>query len=146
MTMFDPEKITYFAKTDSRGSFVPFGIKAKDRQRHMYVVGKTGMGKSTLLENMAAQDIINGEGMAFIDPHGSAAETLLEYIPEHRIKDVVYFAPFDLEHPVALISWKTLVLISVTWWCLVSCRRLKRFGWMRGVRVWSTSSRTLSWC
>ena len=101
MTMFDPEKITYFAKTDSRGSFVPFGIKAKDRQRHMYVVGKTGMGKSTLLENMAAQDIINGEGMAFIDPHGSAAETLLEYIPEHRIKDVVYFAPFDLEHPVA---------------------------------------------
>ncbi len=101
MTMFDPEKITYFAKTDSRGSFVPFGIKAKDRQRHMYVVGKTGMGKSTLLENMAAQDIMNGEGMAFIDPHGSAAETLLEYVPEHRIKDVVYFAPFDLDYPVA---------------------------------------------
>ena len=101
MTMFDPEKITYFAKTDSRGAFIPFGIKAKDRQRHMYVVGKTGMGKSTLLENMAAQDIMNGEGMAFIDPHGSAAETLLEYIPEHRIKDVVYFAPFDLDHPVA---------------------------------------------
>jgi Type IV secretion-system coupling protein DNA-binding domain len=101
MTMFDPEKITYFAKTDARGQAVPFGIKAKDRQRHMYVVGKTGMGKSTLLENMAAQDIMNGEGMAFIDPHGSAAETLLEYVPEHRLKDVVYFAPFDLDHPVA---------------------------------------------
>lgn len=101
MTMFDPDKITYFAKTDSRGSFVPFGIKAKDRQRHMYVVGKTGMGKSTLLENMAAQDIMNDEGMAFIDPHGSAAEMLLEYVPEHRVKDVVYFAPFDLDHPVA---------------------------------------------
>lgn len=101
MTMFDPEKITYFAKTDSRGSFVPFGIKAKDRQRHMYVVGKTGMGKSTLLANMAAQDIMNGEGMAIIDPHGSLAEELLDYIPEHRIKDVVYFAPFDLDHPVA---------------------------------------------
>lgn len=101
MTLFDPEKITYFAKTDSRGQNVAFGIKAKDRQRHMYVVGKTGMGKSTLLENMAVQDIQNGEGMAFIDPHGSAAETLLEYVPEHRVKDVVYFAPFDLENPVS---------------------------------------------
>jgi hypothetical protein len=98
---FDPEKITFFAKTDARGKQVPFGIKAKDRQRHMYVVGKTGMGKSTLLENMAAQDIQNGEGMAFIDPHGSAAETLLDYVPEHRINDVVYFAPFDLDNPVS---------------------------------------------
>ncbi len=101
MTNFDPEKITFFAKTDARGQDVAFGIKAKDRQRHMYVVGKTGMGKSTLLENMAAQDIQNGEGMAFIDPHGSAAETLLEYVPEHRVKDVVYFAPFDLDHPIS---------------------------------------------
>ncbi|MBP6924273.1 MAG: type IV secretion system DNA-binding domain-containing protein [Candidatus Pacebacteria bacterium] len=101
MIPFDPEKITYFAKTDARGAYVPFGIKAKDRQRHMYVIGKTGMGKSTLLENMAAQDIMNGEGMAFIDPHGSAAETLLEYIPEHRLNDVVYFAPFDTDNPIA---------------------------------------------
>ena len=99
--MFDPEKITFFAKTDARGGGQTFGIKAKDRQRHMYVVGKTGMGKSTLLENMAAQDIMNGEGVAFIDPHGSAAETLLEYVPEHRINDVVYFAPFDLDQPIA---------------------------------------------
>lgn len=98
---FDPEKITFFAKTDARGSHVPFGIKAKDRQRHMYIVGKTGMGKSTLLENMAAQDIQNGEGMAFIDPHGSAAEILLEYVPEHRINDVIYFAPFDLSNPIS---------------------------------------------
>ena len=101
MTMYDPEKITFFAKTDARGQEIPFGIKAKDRQRHMYVVGKTGMGKSTLLENMAAQDIQNGEGIAFIDPHGSAAETLLEYVPEHRVKDVVYFAPFDIDNPVS---------------------------------------------
>jgi len=101
MKAFDPEKITFFAKTDARGHEVSFGIKAKDRQRHMYVIGKTGMGKSTLLENMAAQDIVNGEGMAFIDPHGSAAETLLNYVPEHRIKDVVYFAPFDLDYPLA---------------------------------------------
>jgi hypothetical protein len=101
MTAFDPEKITFFAKTDARGREVAFGIKAKDRQRHMYVVGKTGMGKSTMLENMAAQDIINGEGIAFIDPHGTTAQTLLEYVPEHRVKDVVYFAPFDLDHPIS---------------------------------------------
>ena len=98
---FDPEKITFFAKTDARGQQIPFGIKAKDRQRHMYVVGKTGMGKSTLLENMAAQDIQNGEGMAFIDPHGSAAQTLLDYVPEHRINDVIYFAPFDMSNPIS---------------------------------------------
>ena len=101
MSGYDPEKITFFAKTDTRGQQIPFGIKAKDRQRHMYVIGKTGMGKSTLLENMAAQDIINGEGMAFIDPHGSAIEVLLDYIPEDRLDDVVYFAPFDMENPVA---------------------------------------------
>lgn len=101
MTQFDPEKITFFAKADARGKNVSFGIKAKDRQRHMYIVGKTGMGKSTLLENMAAQDIQNGEGMAFIDPHGSAAEALLDYVPEHRVNDVVYFAPFDLDNPIS---------------------------------------------
>jgi hypothetical protein len=97
----DPDKVTYFAKTNSRGKETPFGIKRKDRARHMYVIGKTGMGKSTLLENMAIQDIRNGEGMAFIDPHGSTAERIMEYVPEHRIKDVIYFAPFDMEHPIA---------------------------------------------
>ncbi len=99
--MENPERITYFAATDARGRHVPFGIKAKDRDRHMYVIGKTGMGKSTLLENMAIQDIRNGEGFAFIDPHGGTVERLLDYIPEERVKDVVYFAPFDMEHPVA---------------------------------------------
>src|SRR5687768_17189947 len=97
----DPEKVTYFAQTDSRNKKIPFGIKSKDRTKHIYVIGKTGMGKSTLLENMAVQDIQNGEGFAFIDPHGKTADLLLEYIPEHRIKDVLYFAPFDLEHPVS---------------------------------------------
>jgi energy-coupling factor transporter ATP-binding protein EcfA2 len=96
----DPNKITYFATTNSRGESVPFGIKKKDRGKHMYIIGKTGMGKSTLLENLAIQDIRNGEAVAFIDPHGQTAERLLEYIPEHRKKDVVYFAPFDMEHPI----------------------------------------------
>ena len=99
--MDNPDRITYFGATDSRGRRTPFGIKAKDRPRHMYVIGKTGMGKSTLLENMAIQDIRNGEGMAFIDPHGSAVEKLLDYIPKERLKDVVYFAPFDLDRPIA---------------------------------------------
>tara|TARA_R110000824_G_scaffold401771_1_gene615919 strand:+ start:572448 stop:574127 length:1680 start_codon:yes stop_codon:yes gene_type:complete len=99
--MENPDRVTYFAATDSRGKRTPFGIRSEDRGRHMYVIGKTGMGKSTLLENMAIQDIQNGEGMAFIDPHGSAVEKLLDFIPEHRVKDVVYFAPFDLEHPMA---------------------------------------------
>lgn len=95
------DRVTYFAETDARNKRVRFGIKAKDRTRHVYVIGKTGMGKSTLLENMAVQDIQNGEGMAFIDPHGKTADLLLEYIPQHRIKDVVYFAPFDLDYPIS---------------------------------------------
>ncbi len=98
---YDPKKITFFAETDARGRRQKFGIKADDRTKHVYVIGKTGMGKSTLLENMAVQDIQNGEGLAFIDPHGSTAEKLLEYIPEHRVKDVLYFAPFDMEEPVS---------------------------------------------
>lgn len=95
------DKVTYFGAADARGKNTPFGIRKGDRQRHMYVIGKTGMGKSTLLENLAVQDINNGEGIAFIDPHGSSAETLLDYIPAHRAKDVVYFAPFDLDNPIA---------------------------------------------
>ena len=97
----DPEKITYFAKADFRNKMTPFGIKAIDRTRHVYVIGKTGMGKSTLLENMVVQDIQSGNGCAFIDPHGGTAELLLDYVPEHRIKDVIYFAPFDTDYPVA---------------------------------------------
>jgi len=98
----DPEnKITYFAETDARSKKVKFGIKSEDRLRHIYSIGKTGMGKSTMLENMAIQDIQNGEGMAFLDPHGKTADLLLDYIPEERIKDVVYFAPFDTDYPIS---------------------------------------------
>src|SRR3972149_1451457 len=93
--------ITYFAETDFRNKKTRFGIKSIDRARHTYVIGKTGMGKSTLLENMAIQDIQNGEGMAFLDPHGSTAEKMLDYVPESRIKDVIYFAPFDTDYPMS---------------------------------------------
>jgi energy-coupling factor transporter ATP-binding protein EcfA2 len=97
----DENKITYFAETDARNKRVKFGIKAKDRTRHVYIIGKTGMGKSTLLENMAVQDIQNGEGMCFIDPHGKTADLLMEYVPQSRIRDVIYIAPFDTEFPIS---------------------------------------------
>ena len=96
----DDRRITYFAATHTRGKREMFGIRGLDRGKHIYVIGKTGMGKSTLLENMAIQDIQNGEGIAFIDPHGSTAEKLLDFVPHERIKDVVYFAPFDTDHPI----------------------------------------------
>lgn len=99
--MDEENKITYFGQTDSRSKRVNFGIKSKDRTKHVYVIGKTGMGKSTLLENMAVQDIQNGNGFAFIDPHGKSADLLLDYVPEDRINDVLYFAPFDMEYPIA---------------------------------------------
>ncbi len=99
--MADLNKITYFGETDTRNKRVKFGIKAQDRLKHLYVIGKTGMGKSTLLENMAVQDIQSGEGMAIIDPHGKTADLLLEYVPEWRMKDVVYFAPFDINFPIS---------------------------------------------
>ncbi len=97
----DEKRVTYFGETDARNKRAKFGIRAIDRTKHVYVIGKTGMGKSTLLENMAAQDIQNGEGMAFIDPHGKTADLLLEYVPKERIKDVVYIAPFDTDYPIS---------------------------------------------
>ncbi len=96
----DDRRITYFAATHTRGKREIFGIRGLDRGKHIYVIGKTGMGKSTMLENMAIQDIQNGEGIAFIDPHGATAEKLLDFVPHDRIKDVVYFAPFDTDHPI----------------------------------------------
>lgn len=101
MYLYDKNRITYFAETDRRNKRLPFGIKADDRTRHMYIIGKTGMGKSTLIENMVVQDIRNGEGFAFIDPHGKSAAMILDYIPPERVKDVVYFAPFDTDNPIS---------------------------------------------
>lgn len=95
------ERKTYFAKTNYRGKERVFGIKAKDRLKHVYVIGKTGMGKSALLENMAIQDIQNGNGLTFLDPHGASAVKILEHVPKERIHDVLYFAPFDMDFPIS---------------------------------------------
>lgn len=93
--------ITFFAKTNFRNQERVFGIKTDDRRRHMYVIGKTGMGKTNLLENLAIQDIHNGHGIAFIDPHGDTAEKLIRAIPPHRINDVIYLNPADQDFPIA---------------------------------------------
>ncbi len=94
-------KINFFAKTNFRNQERIFGIKEDDRRRHMYIIGKTGMGKSNLLENMAIQDIQNGKGLCVVDPHGEFAEKMLKAIPSNRINDLVYFNPADVEFPVA---------------------------------------------
>lgn len=97
----EQEIINFFGKTNFRNRQVPFGIKTDDRRRHMYIIGKTGMGKTTLMENMVIQDIRNGKGVCFIDPHGDSISKILDFIPNNRINDVVYFNPADLEHPIA---------------------------------------------
>lgn len=93
--------VVLFGETNFRNKRVTFGIKMDDRRRHMYVIGKTGMGKSELLKNIAIQDIQDGRGLAFIDPHGDPVEDLFDYIPVDRIKDVIYINPADLEYPIA---------------------------------------------
>lgn len=78
----------------------PIYINRDDRRRHMYIIGKTGTGKSWYMQQMAYQDMLNGEGLAFLDPHGDSAEWLLERIPPNRIEDVIYWNPGDIERPI----------------------------------------------
>ena len=94
-------EITVIGQTNFRNQQRRFGIKTDDRRRHIYVVGKTGTGKSTLLENMIIDDIRAGEGVAFLDPHGELAEKLLDFIPEERLEDTIYINPHDLFYPIA---------------------------------------------
>jgi len=92
--------INLFAKTNFRGQETSFGIKTRDRRQHMYVIGKTGVGKTVLLKNMALQDINAGRGLCIVDPHGEFVEEIVDKIPSHRINDVIYFNPGDTEYPV----------------------------------------------
>lgn len=94
------EDICLFAQTHYRNQLRRFGIKLDDRRRHMYLIGKTGMGKSTLMENMMLQDIQKGFGIGLVDPHGDLAEKIIDFIPANRINDVVYFNPSDTDYPI----------------------------------------------
>ena len=85
-----------------RGAKKPIRLDLGDRQRHMYAVGQTGTGKSTFLENLALQDMLNGDGFAFIDPHGDTAEQLLSMVPKERTEDVIYFSPAEMNYPMGL--------------------------------------------
>ena len=87
------KEVNFFATTQWRNRDEIFGIAKEDRSKHMYIIGKTGAGKSTLIANMAINDIRNGEGVAVIDPHGDLSEMILEYIPKRRVADVVYLDP-----------------------------------------------------
>lgn len=97
----DNHKVTFFGLTSFRNQKKKFGIKQDDRRRHFYTIGKTGMGKSNLMENMAIQDIQNGHGIAYVDPHGEGAEKLLDFVPQERINDVIFLNPADLDFPIA---------------------------------------------
>ncbi|KKQ74933.1 MAG: hypothetical protein US95_C0014G0008, partial [Candidatus Woesebacteria bacterium GW2011_GWB1_38_5] len=97
-----PETGTYLGLSSYQGIKRQVYISDEDRMRHMYIVGKTGVGKSELLKDLVIQDIRNGEGVCFIDPHGDAVEELLNLIPPERAEDVIYFNPSDSERPMGL--------------------------------------------
>ncbi|MEK7513182.1 MAG: type IV secretion system DNA-binding domain-containing protein, partial [Patescibacteria group bacterium] len=92
--------VVYFGRINFRNQNRLFGVKRKDRRQHVYVVGKTGTGKTTLLHNMMIQDIANGEGMCVVDPHGELVESLLSKIPAERLNDVIYFNPADADYSI----------------------------------------------
>ncbi|MBI5413334.1 type IV secretion system DNA-binding domain-containing protein [Candidatus Peregrinibacteria bacterium] len=100
-TVGDGGGFTLLGKTNFRGGSQEFGIKTGDRRRHIYIIGKTGMGKSTLLENMILSDIKSGRGVAVVDPHGDLADHVMDFVPSHRTNDVILFDPADRDFPVA---------------------------------------------
>ncbi len=94
------DDITFLGETTFRNERKRFGIKNEDRRRHIYIVGKTGTGKSELLINLAFQDIKRGYGIGFFDPHGESAEKLLDLVPKRRVNEVIYFNPADENFPI----------------------------------------------
>jgi hypothetical protein len=97
-----PQEGLLFGYNEFRGVRKEIRLSPEDRRRHTYILGQTGTGKSTLLENLAVQDMLAGNGFAFIDPHGDTAEKLLAMVPKNRAEDVVYFNPADTEYPLGL--------------------------------------------
>jgi hypothetical protein len=85
-----------------RGTKKPIRLSTNDRRRHTYIIGQTGTGKSVLLENLAFQDMMDGRGFAFVDPHGDTVESLLGKVPKERVEDIIYFNPGDMTNPIGL--------------------------------------------
>jgi hypothetical protein len=108
MSTYEHQKHVIVGKVNFRNDTRPVKIKDKDRLCHIYCLGKSGVGKSTLLLNMAIQDTYQGNGFCIIDPHGDIAENILDYIPEDRLEDVIYFNPADTEHPIAFNPLKNV--------------------------------------
>ncbi|MCL5411100.1 MAG: type IV secretion system DNA-binding domain-containing protein [Patescibacteria group bacterium] len=104
-----PKEGTIVGNSLYRGASIPIKIKEIDRLRHIYMIGKTGVGKTVLFENMILQDIKEGKGVCYLDPNGDAAEFILNRIPKERADDVIYFNPADIERPMGLnlLEWKT---------------------------------------
>jgi hypothetical protein len=97
----EPEEVSLFGLSNFRGRHLKFGIKRKDRGRHLYIIGQTGAGKSFLLQLLTLSDIYHDVGFAIVDPHGDYATDIMKYIPEHRLDDVIYMNPADREFPMA---------------------------------------------
>ncbi len=97
----EPEEVSLFGLTNFRGKHLKFGLKRRDRGRHVYIIGQTGAGKSMLLQLITLSDVYHDVGFAIVDPHGDYATDIMKYIPEHRLQDVVYFNATDREHPMA---------------------------------------------
>lgn len=123
--------ITYIGTTNWRNQNKRFGIMDKDRFGHIYVIGKTGVGKSTLLLNMAVADIKNGKGLCIIDPHGDIAEAVLDHIPADRIDDVIYFNPKDTRYP---IGFNPLKAVHPNYYHLVASGLVSTFK-----KIWADS-------
>ncbi|MBI4975520.1 type IV secretory system conjugative DNA transfer family protein [Candidatus Peregrinibacteria bacterium] len=94
------EDVSLFGITNYHNNFNRFGFKREDRRRHLYVVGKSGSGKSKLLELLIKEDLENGNGIGVLDPHGDLVDSVMEFVPKDRIKDVIYFDPSDINYPI----------------------------------------------
>lgn len=101
------ERVLAIGETDFRGQHWPWGLYRRDRLRHLWMIGKTGSGKSTLIANLVRQDLANGEGLALIDPHGDLVDAVLPFVPKERTNDVLLFAPEDREFPISFNPFRS---------------------------------------
>ena len=127
----DNYEITPIGVTNWRNQNIPFGIKDRDRLGHIYVLGKTGVGKSTLLKSMALSDIQRGKGCCVIDPHGDVAEYLLSNVPESRKNDVLYLDLSELKH---IHSFNPLYAVHPEYHSLVASNLISTFK-----KIWTAS-------